>query len=217
MAENKLAEYYAAVAEVYEDKYLEPDLDEDAEAAAEHVSEALANHEVLELGCGTGYWTEAIAENAKSVLATDINPIMLDIAQERDYVLENVEFAEVDWLAPRLPEGRRFTACFGGGMWSHVKREDYGTVLKHIKSAIGTGGFLVLVDDNFVEDVTPPTARTDAEGNTYQMRQLPDGSRMEVLKNFPSDSFLKKKFSAVARDVRLSRNEYFWMLTCVLK
>lgn len=217
MAENSLAAYYAAVAEIYEDKYLEPDLDEDAEAAAEHVSEALANHEVLELGCGTGYWTEAIAENAKSILATDINPIMLEIAQEREFVLENVDFAELDWLNPELPEGRRFTACFGGGVWSHVKREDYTKVFKHLRQILGAGGFVVLVDDNFVEDFTPPTARTDAEGNTYQMRQLPDGSRLEVLKNFPSDSFLKKKFSAVARDVRLSRNEFFWMLTCVLK
>lgn len=217
MSENVLTQYYAQVADLYEDKYLEPDLDEDAQAAAEHVSEALANHKVLELGCGTGFWTEFIAETAESVLATDINEIMLEIAQEREYALENVDFAQADWLDLKLPEGRQFSACFAAGMWPHVKREDYAKVFKNIKAAIGAGGFLVLIGDNNVEDFTPPTARTDAEGNTYQRRELPDGSLVEVLKNFPTDSYLKKKFATVARDIRLSRNEFFWMLTCILK
>ncbi len=190
---------------------------EDADEVAEYLETALANKSVLELGCGSGFWTETIAQSASAMLATDINDEMLELAQERDYPEGVVEFAKTDWLTLDVPEGRPLNACFGAGVWSHVKREDYSKVLANIRRVVGAGGVLILVDDNTVEGFTRPVARTDAEGNTYQIREQADGARVEILKNFPTDSYLKKKFSAVARDIRLSRNEYFWMLTCVLK
>lgn len=217
MKRKALAEYYAHCAESFDEKYQEPDLEEDAYAAAEHIGEALENHVVLELGCGSGFWTQHIAETAKSVLATDINEVMLDLAQDHDYPEGKVKFSMADWHDLPLPEGEKFTACFAGGMWSHIRRDEYDSVFKSIRKALGSGGLLVLIDDNVVEDFTRPTARTDSDGNTYQIRELPDGTRVEVIKNFPTDSYLKKKFATIARDIRVSRNEFFWMLTCVLK
>lgn len=212
-----LANYYAQCAASFDQKYLQEDLDEDADAVAEHLETALADHDVLELGCGSGFWTETIAYSARSVFATDINDEMLALAQERDYPEGVVQFAKADWLTMDIATPPRLSACFAAGVWSHVKREDYTKVLGHIRRLIGAGGVLILVDDNTVEGFTRPVARTDAEGNTFQMREQADGQRVEILKNFPTDSFLKKKFSAVAREVRISRNEYFWMLTCILK
>jgi SAM-dependent methyltransferase len=217
MKREALADYYAQCAEIFDEKYQEPDLEEDAYAAAEHISEALANRDVLELGCGSGYWTQHFADAAKSILATDVNEAMLDLAQDHDYPDGKVEFAIADWHDIKLPEGRKFTACFAGGMWSHIRRDEYNSAMTNICKAVGSGGLLVLIDDNVIEDFTRPIARTDSDGNTYQIRELPDGSRVEVIKNFPTDSYLKKKFAAIARDIRVSRNEFFWMLTCVLK
>ncbi len=217
MKREALAEYYAHCAESFDEKYQEPDLEEDAYAAAEHIGEALENHVVLELGCGSGFWTQHIAETAKSVLATDINEVMLDLAQDHDYPEGKVKFAIADWHDLPLPNGEKFTACFAGGMWSHIRRDEYDSVFKSVRKVLGSGGLLVLIDDNVVEDFTRPTARTDSDGNTYQIRELPDGTRVEVIKNFPTDSYLKKKFATIARDIRVSRNEFFWMLTCVLK
>lgn len=39
--------------------------------------------EVLELGCGTGYFTESIVKNAKRVFATDLSEELLTNAKKR--------------------------------------------------------------------------------------------------------------------------------------
>lgn len=217
MKREALADYYAQCAEQFDEKYQEPDLEEDAYAAAEHIAEALAERDVIELGCGSGFWTQHIAESAKSVLATDINEVMLDLAQDHDYPEGKVRFAIADWHNLQLSDDTKFNACFAAGMWSHVRRDEYDSAFKNIQKICSSGALLVLIDDNVVEDFTRPTARTDSDGNTYQIRELPDGTRVEVIKNFPTDSYLKKKFAAIARDIRVSRNEFFWMLTCALK
>ncbi len=73
------------------------------------------------------------------------------------------------------------------------------------------------MDNTYVEGINTTIARTDLEGNTHQIRTLPDGSRQEVLKNFPTDSALRKKFAASAKEIRVVRLEHYWMLTCRLK
>ena len=60
---------------------------------------------------------------------------------------------------------------------------------------------LVLLDDCYVEGSSETVARTDLEGNTFQIRTAPDGERYEIPKNYPSDSGLRKKLGVVgARD-----------------
>jgi hypothetical protein len=76
---------------------------------------------------------------------------------------------------------------------------------------------VVMVDNVYVEGSSTPIARTDAEGNTYQIRTLPNGERYEIIKNFPTDSALRKRSGAMLKDIRILRLEHYWILTGRLK
>jgi hypothetical protein len=76
---------------------------------------------------------------------------------------------------------------------------------------------LVLLDNCYVDGSSTAIARTDAEGNTYQIRTLATGERFEIVKNFPADSYLRKKLAAAVREIRIERLPYYWLLTCRLK
>ena len=68
-----LVEYYARRANEYERIYQKPERQTDLASLRKLFRQALAKHDVLEIACGTGYWTQIIAETAKSITATDIN------------------------------------------------------------------------------------------------------------------------------------------------
>ncbi|MEG1323869.1 MAG: class I SAM-dependent methyltransferase, partial [Janthinobacterium sp.] len=198
MITDQLAKYYATIAQQYERVYDKPERQEDLEVLRDKVADVLEGHTVLELACGTGYWTEVVAESAESVLATDINDEMLALAQARG-LPDNVTFAKLD--AFNLPDDLqgKFTAVFAGFWWSHVKREDQDKYLKQLRSKLGKDILLVLIDNSYVDGSSTVIARTDLEGNTHQFRTTEGGERYEVLKNFPSDSHLRKKFAHSAR------------------
>ena len=58
-----------------------------------------------------------------------------------------------------------------------------------------------------------PLSRSDAQGNTYQLRRLDDGSTHEVLKNFPTESELRAAVEGLALDVHVEFLRYYWTLT----
>lgn len=218
---TKLANYYAARARIYEENYDKPERQADLALLDEWVASALRGHHVLELACGTGYWTARFAAGAASVLATDFNTEMLDLARAKDLPADKVEFAVADAFDLSLPPGRAansaFTACFAGFWFSHVRREQQGNFLAHLRAKLGKDTLLVMIDNNYIEGNSSVIARTDLEGNTFQIRTLPDGSRTEVIKNFPTDSALRKKMGPEVHNIRIERSTYFWMLTCRLK
>jgi predicted TPR repeat methyltransferase len=223
--QEKLNNYYAARAKTYEANYDKPERQADLAALQERVAATLHGHHVLELACGTSYWTERYAAGAASVLATDVVGEVLDVAKaknlQKKFSAVQIEFALADVFDLTLPADRvgdeAFTACFGGFLWSHIKREQQGGLLAHWRKKLGSDALVVLIDNNYVEGNSTVIARTDLEGNTYQIRTQEDGSRVEVIKNFPTDSTLRKKIGTAARDIRIVRSEYFWMLTCRLK
>jgi demethylmenaquinone methyltransferase/2-methoxy-6-polyprenyl-1,4-benzoquinol methylase len=51
--------------------------------------------------------------------------------------------------------------------------------------------------------------RTDPAGITYQLRALLDGSRWEVLKNFPSAEELRSHLNLYARSVVIEEWTYY--------
>lgn len=213
---SDLAAYYARCARTYEAVYDKPERQVDLADLHDKVRETLRDHRVLEIACGTGYWTEQLAQSAASVLATDINQEMIDMAQAKGLPADKVTFALADAFDLPNEEGR-FSACFAGFWWSHVKRQDQAGFLAQLREKLGKDVLLVMLDNVYVEGSSTSIARTDLEGNTYQIRTLPDGERCEVLKNFPTDSALRKKMGAAVKDIRIVRLEHYWMLTCRLK
>lgn len=216
MITEQSAQFYAKSASNHDRIYDRPERKDDLQAMHGHVANALRGHTVLELACGTGFWTRTIAEVADKVVATDINPEMIAMARLRALPADKVELRVAD--AYDLPADiGDFTAVFIGFWWSHVKREEQEKFLAQLKAAIGKDILVVLLDDVYVEGSSETVARTDLEGNTYQIRVAPDGERYEIPKTYPSDSALRKKLASSVREIKIVRLAYYWLLTCRLK
>ncbi|NRR32738.1 class I SAM-dependent methyltransferase [Oxalobacteraceae bacterium] len=216
MITNEMGKYYALSAATYDAIYEQEERQDDLDELHELVADLLEGHTVLELACGSGYWTETIAEVAESVHATDFCPEMLALAAERGLDEDIVRFSQLD--AHALPEDiGSYTAVFAAGWWSHVKREDQERYLKHLRARLGKDTLLVLLDSTYVDGSSTVIARTDLEGNTFQIRMAADGQRYEVLKNYPTDSALRKKLATAAREIRVERMEYYYLASGRLK
>ncbi|MFC4933206.1 class I SAM-dependent methyltransferase [Massilia sp. GCM10023247] len=216
MNNQQVAKYYALLGEAGEDKYLEPDMDEDIDDMSIHLGNVLSGHTVLELGCGTGFWTEIVAESAQSVLALDINAGLVDIARERGMPEGKVNFRVADALD--LPEDiGKFSAVLVSFLWSHLNKKEQEQLLATLKKRLGKDVLLVILDDSFVEGFSETIARTDADGTTYQILTTPEGERFELPKSYQSDSALRKRLGNVGKEIKIERIEFFWILTCRLK
>ncbi len=216
MITEQSAQFYAKSASNHDRIYDRPERKDDLQAMHGHLADVLRGHTVLELACGTGFWTRTIAEVADKVVATDINPEMIAMAQLRALPADKVTLRVAD--AYELPSDiGDFTAVFIGFWWSHVKREEQEKFLAQLKAKVGKDILVVLLDDVYVEGSSETVARTDLEGNTYQIRMAPDGERYEIPKTYPSDSALRKKLASSVREIKIVRLEYYWLLTCRLK
>jgi demethylmenaquinone methyltransferase/2-methoxy-6-polyprenyl-1,4-benzoquinol methylase len=166
---------------------------------------------VLEIACGTGYWTLPIAEVAKSVLAVDINPALLSQAEERCAHLSNVTFQVADaYTLAGIPTG--FNAAFGIWWWSHVPRERIAAFLAALHGKLEPGAFVLFVDQLPYDG---PARRKDAGGNTLEQRSLPDGRLFEIVKNFPTEEDIRSSLARIAENVEYIKrsDERSWTVT----
>jgi hypothetical protein len=69
----------------------------------------------------------------------------------------------------------------------------------------------------YVEGTSNTVARTDLQGNTYEIVTTDEGQRIERVMSYPTDSALRKRLANAAKEIRVARWEYFWVLTCKLK
>ncbi|MBL7933611.1 MAG: class I SAM-dependent methyltransferase, partial [Bacteroidia bacterium] len=193
--------------------YTKPERQEDIKLAAETLKHYFAGKEVLEIACGTGFWTQFIAQTAKSIFATDINETVIEIAKSKN-LPGNATFEIADMYKNH---GRKFEELFGGFIFSHILKQDRSEFLKKLTRLISKYGQIVLMDNRYVEGSNHPITDTDASGNTYQTRKLDDGSVHKVLKNFPEEDELRNMVKEFADDVRYVGSEFFWILAFRLK
>jgi demethylmenaquinone methyltransferase/2-methoxy-6-polyprenyl-1,4-benzoquinol methylase len=146
---------------------------------------------VLEIACGTGWWTPHGARDAAHWLATDANEETLAIARTKPLPAGRVEFRVLDAYALEGLGTETFDAAFAGFWWSHVPRERLKEFLASLHARLEPGASVILLDNLYVEGNSTPIVEADANGNTYQLRQLGDGSRFRVMKNYPTKDELR--------------------------
>jgi len=201
--------YYAKRAHEYERIYAKPERQDDLVTLRELVQKTFRGKRVLEVACGTGYWTEVLARSAASVTAVDINEEVLELARVKSL---NARFERADVYAlPKFSEP--FDAGLAAFWWSHIRKARLAAFLAQFHGAFAPGATVVFIDNLYVEGSSTPISRTDAEGNTYQSRRLDDGSTHEVLKNFPTEDELHRAVDGLGRQIRIRFLEYYWILT----
>lgn len=203
--------YYAARAREYDRVYDKPERQADIRALREWLPSVFRGKRVLEVACGTGYWTQDIAPVAAHVVAIDSAPETMEIAAAR------VPPGQVDFVvgdAYQLPLDRGpFDAAFAGFWFSHVPKARQAEFLRGLSAAVEPDATIVLVDNRYVGGSNHPLTRTDADGNTYQARRLDDGSVHEVLKIFPSEAELRALIEGVGHSFEYRRLDHYWAVT----
>lgn len=206
-----LVEYYRERAKEYEKIYDKPERQQEIIRATKILQNIFFDKEVLEIACGTGFWTEKIAQTAKAIHAIDINEAVIDIARQKIFSKASVNFQVQDIF--NLTQDYKHENLFAGFIWSHISLQGLDNFLSIIHNCVNPGGRVVIMDNNYVEDSNRLITETDKDNNTYQTRQLEDGTVHLVLKNFPTQDFIKKKLRDKAIDITFLNLKYYWIVT----
>ncbi len=208
---NSLSNYYARRVSEYEEIYKRPERQDDLRRLEEKISSSFPDQNVLEIACGTGYWTQFISRRARSILAIDHSREVLEVAKQKNYGDCSVRFQQGDAYSLKgLSTG--CTAGFCGFWWSHIPLSRIDDFLAGLHSIVEKGARIIFIDNIYVQGTSTPISKRDEAGNTYQIRRLSDGSEHEIIKNFPSDSELKRYFSGFAANLHIERLSYYWIL-----
>jgi ubiquinone/menaquinone biosynthesis C-methylase UbiE len=201
--------YYAARASEYDRVYQKPERQSDLRQIEQWLPSLLSGAKVLEVACGTGYWTQFIAQVASTVVAIDSAQETIQIAQQR-VNSANVLFQVGDAYALAATT-RSFDAAFAGFWFSHVPLERQREFLAGLNAALAPGALVVLLDNLFVQGSSSAIAERDGIGNTYQCRTLENGSTHRVVKNFPTEAQLcALTTEGLGESPAYRRWQYYW-------
>jgi demethylmenaquinone methyltransferase/2-methoxy-6-polyprenyl-1,4-benzoquinol methylase len=210
---ENMRDYYARRANYYERVYHKPERQTDLRAMEAWLAQQFTGRNVLEIACGTGWWTPHGAQQCNSWLATDVNPETMALARSKELPAGKVQFATVDAYTLTELGDQSFDAAFAGCWWSHVPLARLPQWLATLHARLSSGARVIMLDNSFVQTSSSPLTRRDAQGNTYQNRSLDDGSVHEVLKNFPTPEQAFAQLGPRARDPQWIDYEHYWILT----
>jgi ubiquinone/menaquinone biosynthesis C-methylase UbiE len=96
----------------------------------------------LDIGCGTGDFARLLAARADRVLALDLAPNMIRVAQERSKAFSNIDFQMTDVTTYDLPKAH-FDFVASIATLHHLP---LGDMLTKMKDALKPGGTLLVLD-----------------------------------------------------------------------
>ena len=205
-------DYYARRAPEYDRIYERPERQADLCSIRAWLGPQFQGCRVLDVACGTGYWTPDIAAHAESVWGVDAAEATLDIARSRPFPTRcRVRFEVGNAYA--LPRAQPpCNAAFAGFWISHVPRRRLPAFLQGLHAVLEPGSPVVFLDNLYVPGSSTPVSAPDENGDTWQWRTLADGSRHRVLKNFPNEPQLRQALGPLASQAEFLCWEHYWAL-----
>jgi 2-polyprenyl-3-methyl-5-hydroxy-6-metoxy-1,4-benzoquinol methylase len=97
---------------------------------------------VLEIGCGTGAFSRALARRSKQVTAIDLSSEMIRVAHSRSHQFPQIEF-EVDDIMTRALPAAHFDCIATIATLHHLAHAE---LLPKLKDALRPGGKLLVLD-----------------------------------------------------------------------
>lgn len=214
MSSNELVDYYSRRAKEYEEIFQrdDPIRQGEQDLLATMMREVFSGRRVLEVACGTGYWTERFATAAASVVAIDLSPEVLAVFRQKQLPEEKVKIRHADAWSLDGVEGT-FDAGLVNFWLSHISRPRVAGFLRQFHRRLEQSSIVFMSDNVFVPGEGGDFVQSDKSSDTFKMRTLADGSRHKVLKNYYTASELKHWFAPYSRNLKIHCGHYFWWAT----
>jgi ABC-2 type transport system ATP-binding protein len=112
-------------------------------AIEERLSQEQSLGHAIEFGCGTGYFTKAMASNATHIVATDLSDEMLEVARTELRDLANVTIRKADCNHTSF-SAQSFDSVFMANLLHVI--DDPAQCLRESQRILRDGGRLIVVD-----------------------------------------------------------------------
>jgi SAM-dependent methyltransferase len=211
-----LQDYYARRACEYEAIYHRPHPVRQHELAeiTSDMRKALAKRRVPEIACGTGFWASVAAQVGESVLAVDISEEMLAIARRKELPRGKERFVAQDAYSLDSLDGA-FDAALVNFWLSHVPKSRLQEFTAGLHQKLDPRAVVFMADNVYVPEVGGElVTRTECE-DSFKLRELSDGSRHEVIKNYYSEGQLRGLFEPVSSQLETGMGKFFWWASYV--
>jgi demethylmenaquinone methyltransferase/2-methoxy-6-polyprenyl-1,4-benzoquinol methylase len=161
---------------------------------------------VLELACGTGWWTQWLAQHARQVTAVDASEEMLTLNRERvnaanvTYALANVFSWQPD---------RKFDLVFFAFWLSHVPRDRFVAFWQVVRNSLASNGRVFFIDELGTEQTRGLETRVDDDA---VLRRLEDGRQFRAVKVFYQPAELEAKLRTLGWNVEVhpAGGRFYW-------
>jgi 2-polyprenyl-3-methyl-5-hydroxy-6-metoxy-1,4-benzoquinol methylase len=169
------------------------------------VAEMQPTGKVLEIACGTGLWTEALAGLADTVTAIDAAPEVIDIARERlRSARVSFEVADVFSWTPDA----RFDVVFFSAWLSHVPASRFEQFWQLLRDLLAENGRVLFIDEHL--DERGKDVYIEGQEEIIE-RRLHDGSTFRVVKNFVDPARLESGLRRLGWDCAVRRDGSDWI------
>ena len=166
--------------------------------------------DVLELACGTGWWTQHLTPYAETLTAVDASAEVLALNRQR-VQSDKVSYVQADlfaWLGQ--PEGRFDTVFFS--FWlSHVPPERFDLFWNSLHNWLNPGGRIFLIDSLYEAQSTAKDQSLRGRDDEVVTRRLNNGRTFEIVKVFYPPGALEGRLESLGWSADVSRTTQFFL------
>lgn len=184
----------------------------EVESLRDAVRDARLDGGILEIACGTGWWTAELARAASHVLAVDASPEALELNRRRVQAT-NVRYRHVDVF--EYPSLGAFDAVFFSFWLTHVPPDRFERFWRWVARCTKPAGRVFFIDNRWYPEYRWPeegAARPDdAPSRHIAERRLTDGRRFKIVKVFYEPEDLAARLARLGWSGEVSATPQFFI------
>jgi len=207
---NNINEYYSKRAKEYEQIYYRDDPVRQSELAKikNLIRNSFRNKSVLEIACGTGYWTKTVTQTAKNITAVDSSAEMLEVAKAK--------MLKANFMLDNAYSLKNVREKFNGGLanfwFSHIHKSQINSFLDTFHKKLQTKSIVIMTDNVFNKAIGGELIKIHGNENTYKVRTLGDGTTYRILKNYYNEEELNVIFKKYSSEIKIYFGKCYWWI-----
>lgn len=165
--------------------------------------------DLLELACGTGWWTAQLARYADTITAVDASPEVLALNRERlgEQPVNYIHADLFDWRPDQ-----QYDLIFFSFWLSHVPPERFEPFWELVRSSLRPGGRFFLIDSLATETSSAVDHRYhNQQESITQVRRLNDGNEYTIYKLFYQPSALEARLKALGWEATVATTPTYFL------